>query len=157
MAGTFTGADCRGVDSRAYVVVNGVVQFSDRVVANGATVSFALDGAALQSGGTVDFVVVWNGGVYSEYSWTGLTGAISTQAVTTTTVSTTTTTQPDVGCAPPPSLTEFCGAINATTRLGRKLCEHADWNNDEPLMKRAERDCEVEKGGAGAGRCVPRR
>ena len=32
---------------------------------------------------------------------------------------------------------------------GRKLCKKADWKNDEPVMKTADRDYAVDKGGPG--------
>jgi len=55
------------------------------------------------------------------------------------------------------SLAQFCTAIDATTPQGAKVCEKSDWQNDEPLMKAREADCQVAKGTPGRGddRCVP--
>ena len=56
------------------------------------------------------------------------------------------------------SLDQFCSAIDATTRRGRRTCLRSDWQNDEPLMRRRERDCTVDRGGRGRAddRCVAR-
>lgn len=50
------------------------------------------------------------------------------------------------------SLEQFCGAIDASTATGRRLCKRADWRNDEPLMRKREADCRVSKP---ARRCQP--
>jgi len=47
------------------------------------------------------------------------------------------------------SLAQFCGAIAADTRNGQRLCKKADWGNDEPLMKKKEADCAIDKNGRG--------
>jgi cysteine-rich repeat protein len=59
----------------------------------------------------------------------------------------------DGGC----SIAEFCGAFDATTRDGARVCRRADWRNDEPLMGPRDRDCTVAGGAAGRGddTCVP--
>jgi hypothetical protein len=55
------------------------------------------------------------------------------------------------------SVEQFCTAIDATTKTGQKVCKKADWRNDEPIMKKGEADCQVEKGSKGSDddRCVP--
>ncbi|HWP66274.1 MAG TPA: thrombospondin type 3 repeat-containing protein [Candidatus Limnocylindria bacterium] len=54
------------------------------------------------------------------------------------------------------SLGQFCESIDATTKTGAKTCKKADWRNDEPLMKKSDADCRVDKGGKGSDddRCV---
>jgi hypothetical protein len=47
------------------------------------------------------------------------------------------------------SLAQFCGGIAADTRNGQRLCKKADWGNDEPLMKKKEADCAIDKNGRG--------
>lgn len=47
----------------------------------------------------------------------------------------------DAGC----SAAQFCGAIGVADRTGKKTCQKADWSNDEPLMKKSERDCAYDK------------
>jgi len=74
----FTGCDGRGVDVNVYVAVNGTISFTDHIGASGETASYADAGLSLGTGDLVDFVVQWNGGVYSEYSWTMLGGTIQT-------------------------------------------------------------------------------
>ena len=51
----------------------------------------------------------------------------------------------DAGC----SLEQFCTSVDATVKGGRKLCKKADWKNDEPIMKRADRDCRTDRNGPG--------
>jgi hypothetical protein len=45
---------------------------------------------------------------------------------------------------------QFCAAIAATDRVGRKACKRADWGNDEPVMPGTSRDCAVNRGARGA-------
>jgi hypothetical protein len=45
---------------------------------------------------------------------------------------------------------QFCDEFDATTRDGRRTCKRSDWKNDEPVMRRSDRDC-------AATRDVPRR
>jgi len=71
-------------------------------------------------------------------------------------------------CADTPAATEvdqsgcsqeqFCASIDATTPLGKRTCKKSDWGNDAPLMRLADRDCTIDKGGSGAedDRCIPR-
>jgi hypothetical protein len=56
------------------------------------------------------------------------------------------------------SVEQFCGAIDATGRRGRRTCLRADWLNDEPLMKRSDADCRVARSreSGGVPRCVAR-
>jgi hypothetical protein len=54
----------------------------------------------------------------------------------------------EAGC----SLRQFCTAIDATTRAGKRACRAADWDNDEPVMKKPDRDCTYDKATRG---CVP--
>ncbi len=75
--GSFAGIDDRGMDSLVYVVVNGTIDYSDHITAYQQTKSFQLNSIALSAGAPIDFVVVWNGGVYSEYSWTLAAATIS--------------------------------------------------------------------------------
>ena len=60
----------------------------------------------------------------------------------------------DSGC----SHEEFCNSVDATLKRGGKTCKLSDWKNDEPVMKRADRDCIVDKGERGRedDQCVPR-
>jgi hypothetical protein len=60
----------------------------------------------------------------------------------------------DSGCSP----LQFCARFDATTTKGKQTCKKADWRNDEPLMKPAESNCVVDRGGRGTAddRCVPR-
>src|SRR5207249_1939122 len=85
ISGNFTGADSRGVDTLVYVVTNGVTAFSGHVQGYQAVVPFTNIVVSLTNGAYIDFVVVWGGGVFSEYNWTGL-GAVVAQT-----------------CLPPPS------------------------------------------------------
>ena len=59
----------------------------------------------------------------------------------------------DAGCSP----AQFCSSFDAATDIGKESCTKADWKNDEPLMRRKDRDCTVDAGGSGRGddRCVP--
>ncbi len=75
--GQFYAADSRGMDSYVYVVTNGSVSFSSRIQSYPQTVSFTNDNCSLKQGDVVDFTISWGGGVYSEYSWTGVGGIIS--------------------------------------------------------------------------------
>ena len=73
----FTGYDSRGVDVDVFTVINGTISFQDHIPANNFSVSF-VQNQNLASGNVVDFVIKWTGGVYSEYSWTTVTGTIQT-------------------------------------------------------------------------------
>ncbi len=55
------------------------------------------------------------------------------------------------------SQAEFCASMDATTKAGAKACKKADWKNDEPLLKKKDANCTVEKGAKGSAddRCVP--
>jgi hypothetical protein len=77
IVGSFVGADDRGVDSNVYVVINGNIQFSDRVTGYLTSKSFSFGSLQLTAGSTVDFIVTWAGGVNSEYSWTQANATIS--------------------------------------------------------------------------------
>jgi hypothetical protein len=50
------------------------------------------------------------------------------------------------------SQSQFCGAIDVSGKSGRKLCPKADWQNDEPVMKKRRRDCRYSKA---ASACQP--
>jgi hypothetical protein len=52
------------------------------------------------------------------------------------------------------TLEQFCGAVDARSGRGAKLCRRADWGNDEPLLKRADANCRV-VGRRDQARCVP--
>jgi hypothetical protein len=73
---TFQGVDSRGVDANVFVAVDGSLRFSDHIGAYLGTASYSPGTVVLEQGDLLDFVVQWNGGVYSEYSWTYLTGTI---------------------------------------------------------------------------------
>jgi hypothetical protein len=52
------------------------------------------------------------------------------------------------------SLTQFCTSIDASTKIGEKICKSSDWKNDEPLGN--PEDCAVQKQGKGQPSvCVP--
>jgi hypothetical protein len=55
------------------------------------------------------------------------------------------------------SAEQFCSGVDATSKDGQKICKKVDWKNDEPLMKKKEADCVVDKGAKGASddRCIP--
>lgn len=55
------------------------------------------------------------------------------------------------------SLDQFCFGFDATQASGFRSCRKADWQNDEPLMRNLERDCDVNRGGPGRDddRCMP--
>lgn len=54
----------------------------------------------------------------------------------------------DAGC----SQAQFCTAIDVSTGAGKKACKKADWGNDEPIMKKRDRDCSYDKA---TRSCVP--
>ncbi len=60
----------------------------------------------------------------------------------------------DSGC----SIAQFCAGFTSTTPAGARACKHADWKNDEPLMRRSQADCTIDHGAPGLAddRCVPR-
>jgi hypothetical protein len=52
------------------------------------------------------------------------------------------------------SLTQFCAAVDTSTRAGERACKASDWGNDEPTT--SPRDCVVPKAGRGLPTvCVP--
>lgn len=55
------------------------------------------------------------------------------------------------------SLAQFCASVSATTPTGQRTCKKLDWQNDEPSMRSRERDCVVNRMGAGSSDdvCVP--
>jgi len=50
------------------------------------------------------------------------------------------------------SLQQFCTTFPVTTGPERTACKKADWKNDEPAMKTAERDCSYDRRAAS---CIP--
>lgn len=54
------------------------------------------------------------------------------------------------------SQAQFCAQVDSATRTGRRLCPRVDWRNDEPFMRTKDRDCTIDRGGAGVedDRCV---
>jgi hypothetical protein len=56
------------------------------------------------------------------------------------------------------SVSQFCAAFDATTRVGARSCKRADWQNDEPLLEPKDADCTIQKGDKGRAddKCVPR-
>lgn len=73
----FVGADSRGVDNNVYVVVDGVQLFTARIVDNTTIVPFDAQELQLGAGSTIDLVVQWAGGVYSEYGWISASAHVS--------------------------------------------------------------------------------
>ncbi len=76
LAVTFWGGDGRGVSSDIYVAVNNTLVFGDDLD-TGETVEYETEALYLGEGDHIDFVIRWNGGVYSEYGWTGVDATIS--------------------------------------------------------------------------------
>ena len=50
------------------------------------------------------------------------------------------------------SLTQFCERIGGRGKAAQRACLAADWHNDEPVMRKKDRDCAVAKATRG---CVP--
>lgn len=75
--GQFYAADSRGMDSFVYVVINGTITYSNRITSYPQTVAFTNDSMTLNQGDVVDFTTTWGGSVSSEYSWAGVSGAIT--------------------------------------------------------------------------------
>src|SRR5262249_9668022 len=54
------------------------------------------------------------------------------------------------------SLEQFCATFDAGTHDGKRACKHADWKNDEPVMRASERDCTIRRGATISDNvCVP--
>lgn len=79
IVGSFIGDDARGIDNLVYVVMNGLTVFTGNVTGYLDEEPFAFRGLNLKAGDLVDFVLTWNGGVYSEYGWTLASVTISTE------------------------------------------------------------------------------
>jgi hypothetical protein len=45
------------------------------------------------------------------------------------------------------SQTQFCSAIDTSTKIGARICRQSDWRNDEPLT--SPKDCAVMNQGGG--------
>lgn len=73
----FTGVDSRGVDVIAYVTLNDSVVFNNHIEGYHGSSNFSLDFLNLQKDDHIDFLIKWNGGVYSEYSWTIVDGVVN--------------------------------------------------------------------------------
>jgi hypothetical protein len=67
---TFIGWDSRGVSAITFVVVNNAIKFSAPLIANGDSTNYMSDYFYLNQGENIEFLIRWNYGVYSEYSWT---------------------------------------------------------------------------------------
>ncbi len=80
----FTGADSRGVDNNTFVAIDGKIVSTSTVAAYGASTKYAPKDLQLKKGDTLDFVIQWAGGVYSEYGWTTVTGQIKSVGIATT-------------------------------------------------------------------------
>jgi len=95
---TFTGGDSRGVDVIVYVTKNSIILFTDIIQANNAKVSYYFNDLSFAKSDHLDFLIKWNGGVDSEYSWTNVKAVITTTpqvtipTLTTTSASSITTT-----------------------------------------------------------------
>lgn len=70
IASRFVGADSRGVDTFAYVVIGGSPVFSGRVQGYGNVAPFTTNAIHLTQGAYVDMVVAWAGGVAEPANWT---------------------------------------------------------------------------------------
>jgi hypothetical protein len=75
--GDFVGSDSRGVDNLVYVAIEGDIYYSDHVNSYQMEKDFGIDNIYLDKGDTVNFLMKWNGGVYSEYGWTSLAAHIT--------------------------------------------------------------------------------
>jgi hypothetical protein len=75
--GRFYADDSRGMDAFVYAVINGSITYSNRIQTFPRSVSFTNDSVSLSEGDVVDFMIVWGGGVYFEYSNTGVAGTIT--------------------------------------------------------------------------------
>lgn len=54
------------------------------------------------------------------------------------------------------SLAQFCDRFDVRDRVGLQACLHADWRNDEPVMRARDRDCRVLRDATGTPvRCGP--
>jgi len=74
---TFTGNDSRGVDVIAYIAMNDSIVFSDNVRSYLDSTQYSSSHFWLNQGDHIDFLVKWNGGVYSEYGWTRVNAIIN--------------------------------------------------------------------------------
>ncbi len=72
----FTGVDSRGVDVLAYITVNDSIIFSHHIHGYHDFIEHSGDFLNLNPGDHIDFLIKWNGGVYSEYSWTIVNGKV---------------------------------------------------------------------------------
>ena len=73
----FKGSDSRGVNVVVYVAINDSTAFSGEITQNGDETEYSIDEIFLDQGEYIDFVVRWNGGVYSEYNWTTVNATIN--------------------------------------------------------------------------------
>lgn len=73
----FTGNDSRGVDVYAFVIVNSVEMFSQRILGSGSLAHYSAQNIAMNSGDTIDLVVQWGGSVYYEYNWTLVSATVT--------------------------------------------------------------------------------
>lgn len=76
ISGTFFGVDSRGVDNMVYMVINGTTMFTGHLQYYGDITEYYFEGIYLSEGEPVDFLTVWNQGVYSEYGWISVYGMI---------------------------------------------------------------------------------
>jgi PKD repeat protein len=76
----YIGADSRGVDVVAYITLNNNIIFSDTIQANLDSTQLLTSNFNLSQNDNLDFIIKWNGGVNSEYSWTKLITIISNSA-----------------------------------------------------------------------------
>ncbi len=74
---TFKGIDGRGVDVLVFVVHNDTVIFQGSIQAYLQEVGNSIEDLTIVQGDNLDFVVKWNGGVYSEYNWTQVSAIIT--------------------------------------------------------------------------------
>jgi hypothetical protein len=68
--GYFFGTDSRGVDVITFITKNDSIIFNNNVKSYQSKASFSNNNLYLKINDTLDFLIKWNGGVYSEYSWT---------------------------------------------------------------------------------------
>lgn len=77
LTSTFRGADSRGVNVLCYITVNDSIIFNDTVISYLDSTQCSIDIFHLEKDDYIDFLVKWNGGVYSEYNWTAVYAIIN--------------------------------------------------------------------------------
>jgi hypothetical protein len=73
---SFTGIDNRGMDALVFIYINDSLIFNDKIQAYNVTIQYNNEKLYLKKSDNIDFVIKWNGGVYSEYSVTSVSAII---------------------------------------------------------------------------------